>query len=646
MAKPSPNPDILLHQQLQPHTYPHIEGKLKSLFSIPPNVINQVHLKMNELYTKSNIRNPVLSSQIHKIILDIFTTDYYPLVSRNLKSDNHTIAVIMGGCAYNMNIPIKMNNILYIPTDDIDMKIYTTDINTLSKPPVKVAQVLSIFKYLVVIICLYMKQIVTEIIEYSRNAFEPTEPYKKHTMKNIDLKSMKHNYSKSHTKKSYTKNQLGGNYNKKQNLIKLKQRRFGVLKSYKIKIQIKNKNKNKNNNNNNNNNKINLVNEKEIIDITDLSYEETYKLIMSKIDDPDIMITTKISYSFKYINLIVPYNNNSRPTITFSDTKIIYPNIHNPSFFTYYFMKNIQTPNITLEELLIQTHKKHNLNISDIIDTKACKNNCRYISVKCLQIDLIYMLRFAELLVDEDISNNIILVPVDSLFKYYKYMIKFIRLHIIKKFFNGTLSNNKLFIDNARKLMRFVENNLKKETSQFGESLPINILYKNIISDFHQAFFIKKTMFPEYNALIDIVDDYNNTVKYINRSCALFKTLDDKQEDSRETSDSISIQYADKKMSSDISNEKMDNMDNMDGGKYLQKKIKDESNSKSNSKSKIFLHNDYSFEDVDLDNNKNIKHSETHKYTKTENIIIIDKLHKIIKNEIKFLGQLSQSIKK
>ena len=141
-------------------------------------------------------------------------------------------------------------------------------------------------------------------------------------------------------------------------------------------------------------------------------------------------------------------------------------------------------------------------------------------------------------------------------------MIKFIRTHIIKKFFNGTLANHKNFIDTTRKLIRFIEHNLNKKTSQLGETLPINVLYKSIISDFHQAFFIKKTMFPEYNAISEIVDDYNTTVYYINRSCALFKKLDDEDKDSGDTIESVSIQFADKQIASDISKGKI----NMNGG--------------------------------------------------------------------------------
>jgi hypothetical protein len=270
---------------------------------------------MYELYSKSNIRNPVLSSQIHGIILSLFIEEYYPLQSRNIKLDSKTMPVIMGGYAFNMNIPKKMNKMLYYETDDIDIKVYTTEINNIVKQSAKLEKVLSILKYINILICFYMKQILKEIIEYSRIIIEPTEPYKKRTIKNLS-KSITKSRTKSKTKnKSNTKsktNQNGGNYIlNTSHLIKVKQRRFGVLKSCKIKIILTKKGQ-----------------EKEIFDITDLSYIDTYKLIMKKIVDPDVLIKTKISYSIKYINLIIPYSNKSIPSISFSDTKIIYPNIH------------------------------------------------------------------------------------------------------------------------------------------------------------------------------------------------------------------------------------------------------------------------------------------------------------------------------
>ena len=601
------------------HIYPTIEGKMKNNFGFQPNLINKIKYKMYELYSKSNVRQPVLSSQIHSIILNLFIEEYYPLQSRNIKTDNKTMPVIMGGYAFNMNIPNKMNKMLFTETDDIDIKVYTTEINNFTNQSFKIEKVLSIFKYINILICFYIKQITKEIIDYSRVIFESSEPFKKHTLKNNLSKSK----SKSKTKSKIIDNQYGGDYNvNRQNLIKLKQRRFGVLKSYKIKVIIK------------------KGQEKEFFDITDLSYNDTYNLMMKKLIDPDILITTKISYSLKYINLIIPYSDKSRLTIIFSDTKIIYPNIHTPSFFSYYFMNNktILDKNIKYENLV-----KQNINISDIINTKHCKNNCRFISVKCLQVDIIYMLKFAELLEIEDLPNGIVLVPVESLYKYYKYMIKFIRVHIIKKFFNGTLANNKVFLDASKKLIRHVEYNLKKSTSQLGETIPINIIYKNIIREFHQAFFINKTMFPEYDALNELVADYNSSVYYINRSCALFKSLDDEDKHSGESLESISIQIANKQIEDDIlSKSKIIMNDSMNGGM----------NKHNSKKSKIILHENCPFGDIELDNidkdNKDNK-IKTHKINKTntiENKIIIDKLYKMLKNEIQFLSKLSNSIKK
>ena len=180
-------------EQHQHHEYPKLTGKLKDKFGLEPNLIFKMHQKIREIYSNSNLRNPVLSSQIHKIILDLFINEYYPLASRNIKTDNHTMAVIMGGTAYNMNIPNKMSKILYTPTDDIDMKIYTTDIN-------KMNNVLSMFKYIIVIICFYMSQCLTDIVEYGRNSFEPAEPYVKRTQKQILNQSIKFNSTKTQIK--------------------------------------------------------------------------------------------------------------------------------------------------------------------------------------------------------------------------------------------------------------------------------------------------------------------------------------------------------------------------------------------------------------------------------------------------------------
>ena len=380
-----------------------------------------------------------------------------------------------------------------------------------------------------------------------------------------------------------------------------------------------------------------------------MSYEDTYKLITDKTIVPDTMISPKIVYkNIKYINLFVPY---SKHIIIFGDIKIIYPNIKNPSFYSYYFMSHDKNEN-DKNDIILGKLIKQNINIYDIIDTRNCSNNCKYVSVKCLQVDIIYMLRFAEFLEFENISSSNIIVPIDSIYKYYKYMIKFIRLHLIKKFNNSTLKNNKLFRDAAIKLIKYVDNSLNKITIPHNEKAPINILYKKLINDFHQAFFIKKTLFPEYEPLYELVTDYENTIKYINKSCNLFKQMDDNQykdanthgkndKDGKNsknsingnTLESISIQYANKKI-----NEQTHEQNILKGGRI---------NKNKSSKTNVVLHENYSFEDIDLDNNKllnNTKNNKNYKnyiHNEEQNKFIIDKIHKMLKNEIKNLNSLS-----
>ena len=64
--------------------------------------------------------------------LHIFYIDYYPIISCNINIDKKTQTLIMGSIAYNMNVP-KSLYFYKERTDDIDIKIYTTNINYLYK---------------------------------------------------------------------------------------------------------------------------------------------------------------------------------------------------------------------------------------------------------------------------------------------------------------------------------------------------------------------------------------------------------------------------------------------------------------------------------------------------------------------------------
>ena len=147
--------------------------------------------------------------------------------------------------------------------------------------------------------------------------------------------------------------------------------------------------------------------------------------------------------------------------------------------------------------------------------------NCNYIALNSLKIDLVLMLHYAEFI---NLENSNIDVPISSLFKYLKYLKKYLFLHIIIKFNNKTLTKEYNII--TSKLLTFINNKLIKKIPDREPEYSIkNIEYKKIINEFHQNFFIKQTMFTEFKLLKDVVNDYNYTKEYINKSRFLFKHL-------------------------------------------------------------------------------------------------------------------------
>jgi hypothetical protein len=490
------------------NTYPKITNKYKSRFGISSKLITLLHKDLYYLYSHATLKNVISPRSIHTIINNLFITEYYPQVSKNYNINNKTIPVIMGTQAINMNImtmPETLKKELYTETDDIDLKIYTTELhyNKSKNTNAQLKNVLSLFRYIILTLLFYMKQIISEIIDYTNNIYKPTIPnYKENILKyskKLHKTKQSHKTKHSHkTKQSHKTNiistQKGGLTRK---LITHKKTNFGVLKNINISIQIKNNS------------------EKEIINLTKLSYDEIYKIIYEKINDIDLLITTKINYNIYYSKLL------KKPKfpnpLTFSDTKIYYPNMfENPTFYAYYLSNNTQ-PQQTLDKL-----DKANININEIIKLNKCGNNCNYIALKSLQIDLILMLHYAEFINDEEYENNNIIVPMGALFKYCKYFIKYLKLNIIIKFYNKTL--NKEYFNISKKLMQYLKTYLPKSDIS-PEITNNNINYKTLLNTFHHNFFIKKTMFPEYELLRDCVNDYNTIKLYINQSRLLFKDV-------------------------------------------------------------------------------------------------------------------------
>lgn len=559
------NQEIYLDHQIQ--------GKFQKSFGLSSKVKEISKKRLILLYESSSNKKFIYPEDIHNLLLDIFTHEYYPDISRNLHVDKNTSAIIMGGVAFNLNIPKKLTGLLKLDTDDIDLKVYTTEINPNNKDqPNKYHHTMSLFKFLSLVSCMYLKQILTYLIHLESIIFNTTQ----------SIKTKKNNKTIKKTLK--------------QSNLSYKQKFFGILKRFKVIVELKTG-----------------EGEKTVNDITQIDYPEIGNIILPLINNPDILITTKAQYIINYSKLLKPLYKKNK--LTFSDCKIIYAGVDYPSFYTYYLMNNPNN-NDNLDKLILSK-----LRLEDVLDSKLYYNNCRYISVKSILIDTVLMLSYAEVLFHEKIDiikdniskgldiSHLILVKIGCLFKYYKYLIKYLRLHIIRKFYNNTL--NKDFVESVKKLIRYTNIYLKRETSMV-ESDVKNIEFREIIKTFHKNFFINKTLcMDEYKDLIEVVEYYDNVVKYLNKSRALFIELE-KESGTIDNQDSIMIL-----LSKTL-------VEKVGGGKNILLKSRP-----------IILHENYAYEDIDLDNNYKLEQNK-----KT----IMKKINDLSENEIDVLDKVKKMI--
>jgi len=508
--------------------YPKIDGKYKAMFGLPEKSLLLLRKQLYDLYSKSNatFRNIVKPKSLHTIISDLFVKEYYPIISKTYNTNENTIAIIMGSIGFNMNIPPKLEKLLYIDTDDIDLKIYTTQLHydKRKNKPNNVKQVMTLFKYIVLTLFMYLKQVIGEIIEFTKTIFSKTDHENTMTISKSTKKTKSIHTKTTNKTKNITKTKSITTSPNQTKLINDKQKSFGYLNSVRIYIQIKQ------------NIGINREEINDKIDITKLSYDATYNLLTDKVNDIDLLVTSKIKYWMKYSTKLV-----KKPkflnTFTFSDTKIYYPNLaENTTFYAQYllnykYINHLEhSPKITsTSNLTLDTLYSKNINISDIIKYKHCgikNNNCNYIAVNSLKIDLILMLQYAEFINDESYESDThttqtkIIVPISSLFKYIKYLTKYLKLYIIIKYYNKTLNK-----DYTNATIKFIQtiNKIITTTTIEPENEPINIQYKKTINKLHQDFFIKQTLFPEYSILKEVVDEYNYIKHYITKSRFLFK---------------------------------------------------------------------------------------------------------------------------
>jgi len=481
--------------------YPTIPSKYRYKFGIPSSLISIYHKQLYYFYKNLSSNKKVLPEDIHTLIRDFFIHYYYPFISQKFDTDKQTMVVIMGSVAFNMNIPKKFK-FLNFKTDDIDLKLYTTllhyDKTKQDKQNVK--KVMRVFKYILLVITMFMKQIAHETMTFFKTMFEETKPnYKK------SIKDIKNN------------EQSGGFTNTKTELLEHKKKYNGILTRMVIRLQIKNKNEKEDISENS----IDEGSSKNAIDITTISYDDLVDIIMNKINTIDLLITTKIKYSIKTTTL-------KTRDLTFTDSQIKYPSLlDNPTFYSYYLLDNktiLDTSKqvITLDKL----HRSIN-NVNDIVKVNHCKDNynskCNYIALNSLKVDLVLMLQYAEFINTERYDETInIIVPIGALFKYYKYLTKYLKLYIVMKYSNKPLDKHySNVIHNFTKYINNILGNLKTDIAP--EDTIFNIEYKIKLNQIHQDLFINQSILKEHEELREAVNDYNHIKKYINKSRFLFK---------------------------------------------------------------------------------------------------------------------------
>jgi hypothetical protein len=633
--------------------YPKIDEKYKAMFGLPEKTLLILRKQLYDLYSKSNatFRNIVKPKSLHTIISDLFVKEYYPIISKTYNTNEHTIAIIMGSIGFNMNIPPKLEKLLYTDTDDIDLKIYTTQLHYDKKKnkPNNVKQVMSLFKYIVLTLFMYLKQVIGEIIEFTKTIFSKNENQNnnniiisKTTKKTKSIHTKKTNHKTKHnnnkTNKTTKTNNIPNHQNNHHKLINAKQKSFGYLNSVRIYIQIKK------------NIGINREEINEKIDITKLSYDSTYNLLSDKVNDIDLLLTSKIKYWMKYSTKLI-----KKPkflnTFTFSDTKIYYPNLaENTTFYTQYLLNykhmnhSVHTSQIPLSHLTLDNLYTKNIHISDIIKYKHCgikNNNCNYIAVNSLKIDLILMLQYAECINDEVYESDTkhthtkIIVPISSLFKYIKYLTKYLKLYIIIKYYNKTL--NKEYTNATIKFIQTI-NKIIITTTIEPEDEPINIHYKKTINKLHQDFFIKQTLFPDYNILKEVVDEYNYIKNYINKSRFLFKEEFEKFKKTNNTlcESANLLTILDILLTPKVDKEP-------DTHKYKHKHTVKGGGSNHKCSKTILYSDSNSSSDIDNTNEDYCKLKKTIKKPIT-NTIILNYIHNSLKEDVKNLKQISNSL--
>jgi hypothetical protein len=374
----------------------------------------------------------------------------------------------------------------------------------------------------------------------------------------------------------------------------------------------------------------------ETLDITKLTYSQLYNKIMDNVNDYNMLITNKIIYKTP--------NSTKLRTITFSDSNVVFAGLGTPAFFSQYLSTQPQELNKSLEKLI-----NMKIPVSKIMDMKTCANNCRFMSINSLIMDNVIMMSYADLLAYEQIQEEgIVLVPAGFIYKYYKYLVKYIRLIVLRKFYSNNLDNK--FLNAAKSLWQYALNDIRKKATSmsFGldEKDTIVLTYKNYLNEFHQNLFHNRSFLSaHFPILMEIADEYQRLVFFVNKSRNLFRELNESSKTKTTSIENIVIKFAQQELSK---------YSNSNSNSYSKSRNQSRSHSESISKSisggavpadsKHFKTKSIV---LSLDADANADDDKDEEYTYSSNKSdIINKIDKLIKDEVNIYSSIPKTLSK
>jgi hypothetical protein len=261
-------------------------------------------------------------------------------------------------------------------------------------------------------------------------------------------------------------------------------------------------------------------------------------------------------------------------------------------------------------------------------------------------MDTVIMMSYVDLLAYEQLDDGgQVLVPAGFIYKYYKYLVKYIRLIAIRKFISNNLDQE--FLDAAKLLWQYALNDIRKKATsvRFGldERDPIVITYKNYLNEFHQNLFHNRSFLStKFPILMEIADEYQRLVFSVNKSRNLFRVLNESSKPKTTSIENIVIQFAEQELSKytkSVSKSSNHSISNSSSSSISGGSISDVNKNKSKT---IIL----DLDDGDRDVGEDVGRDVDGNGDKELGDNIINKISKLIKDEVNIYSSIPKTLSK